>query len=127
MQHNFECTKCKVKFSVEHEANDINIVRRELTIRCPKCDMKWGEVKSQIVHQLNVSVGTENEQKINSLRKENLERSREAISMAGAYQATQPREEMVNIEPKYFSDNKHHSSISVQKKVVSSINEKLNP
>ena len=89
--HSFYCLLCNQRFSIESEEGDVAKLAKEIKIACPKCDKVWGSAGANIEHQINVASISKGRD-INSLRKANIEHSRNAQMEANSYRASHPDE-----------------------------------
>lgn len=129
--HNFKCLDCSFKFGVESEIGDVVKLSKEISIRCPKCDKKWGDKKAKIEHQLAVAgMGAAmTKDRRRKLRKENVERSTMAIRQAAEFQ-TQHQEETVEVKRPAHAGAPTQTgpaSVRVPKKVIESLEQKAMP
>jgi hypothetical protein len=93
--HEFECCKCKLKFSFSSEESDINKFSKLMDgIKCPKCGDVWGVGGAEIIHVMNVPTTVASRK---SRGKENLDRSREAHAQAARYRQEVGSPEMVDV------------------------------
>lgn len=128
--HDFECLDCKFKFSYQSEISDVNKFKDSLArgVRCPKCDKEWGSKEGNIQIILNVSAGSG--KSLEARRRENRERSFEAIKQARAFQDAGGGPEMVDVQrrgsmgaPTQFGRNTER----VPKSVIDSLKGKALP
>jgi len=123
--HRFKCLKCNLEFSIDSEQADIKKLAKELIIRCPKCQNKWGEKGAKIEYQmLFVDLTTKTEQRLRAMRKDNIEQSYMAKKAAMEYRQEHPEEfQQVAVQPPRGDRDK--SLLPVNKNVLETIKQKV--
>jgi len=122
--HRFICKDDNFKFSFDSEENDVNKFAKELGgVKCPKCGKVWGEKNSNIENDIQRFGQAKT---LEARRKENKERSQQAIEMANDARRKNPEK---NIQIKRHSNlgsptNYGRAVESVPEGVVESLKKK---
>jgi len=97
--YKFKCGKCNIGFSIESEEVSASALKKSLKrgVRCPQCDDEWGNKKSNIIEDMGMLPLRNDKKTLESLRKENAERSKMANEAALDFARSNPDGEMVEV------------------------------
>ena len=114
----FECVKKRHKFELQGEGSQ-NTQFDIPKMRCPVCQ---GEVMLSMSTFAGMSSG--HQKSLENVRKENRERSNEAMRMASEHRQAMPREETVTVNAPKGSGGRAEA---IPKSVIDSIEQKAGP